>query len=143
VERLGGTSGATEDEKSGRAAPGESRVELRHKGEREWRCRHALVVAGEGLVPEALQGAEIVAVSGPLELGPMFASHQLDRVGVGVNKLAEQVEEADVAGNCARLRREEPQRHAVRSSAPVRPRRKYPNPTHPAVCDGLSRFPDP
>jgi hypothetical protein len=57
--------------------PGESRVELRHEGEREWRCRHALVAAGERVVPEALQGAEIVAVGGPLELGPMFASHQV------------------------------------------------------------------
>jgi hypothetical protein len=113
-------SGATEDEKSCRPTPRESRVELRHKRKREWRCRHALVVASERLVPEALQGAEILAVSRPLELGPMFASHQLDRVGVGVNELAEQIEQADVAGNCARLRREEPQRHAARSSARVR-----------------------
>jgi hypothetical protein len=128
MQRLGGTSGATYDEKSGRPAPGESRVELRHKGERERRCRHALVVARERLVPEALQGAEIVAVSRPLELGPMFASHQLDRVGVGINELAEQVEQADVAGNRARLRREEPQGHAARSSAPVPPHRKHQNP---------------
>ena len=113
MECLGGTSGTAEDEEGGRPAPGESRVELRHNGEREWRCRHALVVAGERLMPEALQGAEIVAVGRPLELGPMFASHHVDRVGVGVNELAEQVEQADVAGNCARLRQEEPQRHAA------------------------------
>ena len=113
MECLGGTSGATEEEESGRPAPGESRVELRHEGEREWRCRHALVVAGERLVSEALQGAEIVAMGGPLELGPMVARHQVDRVGVGVNELAQQVEQADVARNCGRLRREEPQCHGA------------------------------
>ena len=34
------------------------------------RARDAVIVAGERLVPEALQGAEIVAVGQPLEFGP-------------------------------------------------------------------------
>ena len=58
----------------------------------------------------------------------MFASHQVDRVGVGVNELAEQVEQADVAGNCARLRREEPRRHAATIIGSVPAHRKHPTP---------------
>ena len=67
---MSGTSGTAQDEERGRPAPGESRAQPRDNGEREWRCRDALIVAGERLVPEALQGAEIVAVRQPLELGP-------------------------------------------------------------------------
>jgi hypothetical protein len=55
----------------------------------------------------------------------MFASHQVDRVGVGVKELAEQVEQADLAGNCARLRREEPQRHAATIIGSVPAHRKH------------------
>ena len=65
---MSGTSGTTQDEE--RARPAQSRAQPRDNGEREWRCRDALIVAGERLVPEALQGAEIVAVGQPLELGP-------------------------------------------------------------------------
>jgi hypothetical protein len=66
----------------------------------------------------------------------MFASHQVDRVCVGVNELAEQVEQADVAGS-ARLRQEEPQRHAATIIGPVAPHRKHPNSTHPEVCERI------
>ena len=62
AEGISGTSGTAQDEERGRPAPGKSRAQPRDNGEREWRCRDALIVASERLVPEALQGAEIVAV---------------------------------------------------------------------------------
>ena len=71
AEGMSGTSRTAQDEERGRPAPGESRAQPRDNGEREWRCRDALIVAGKRLVPEALQGAEIVAVGQPLELGPL------------------------------------------------------------------------
>ena len=67
---MSGTTGTAQDEEGGRPDPGESRAQPRDNGEREWRRRHTLVVVGERLVPEALQGAEIVAVGQPLKLGP-------------------------------------------------------------------------
>ena len=69
AEGMSGTSRTAQDEERGRPAPGESRAQPRDNGEREWRCQDALVVAGKRLVPEALQGAEIVAVGQPLEFG--------------------------------------------------------------------------
>jgi hypothetical protein len=74
-------------------------------------------VSGERLVPEALQTAEVVAVGRPLELGRLFARDQVDRIGVRVDELGEQVEQRDVASDSAPLRRVEPHRHAARISA--------------------------
>jgi hypothetical protein len=73
AEGMSGTSRTAQDEERGRPAPGESRAQPRDNGEREWRCQDALIVAGKRLVPEALQGAEIVAVGQPLELGPLVS----------------------------------------------------------------------
>jgi hypothetical protein len=142
AERVSGTSGTAQDEQRDRPTSDQSRGEPRANGEREGRCRHALVVVGERLVPEALQGAEIVAVGQPLELAPTLRGDQADRVGVGVNELAEEIPQAGVAGNRRRLRREKPQRHAARIIGPMPPDRKDPEPNDPGVCEDSIRQPN-
>jgi len=91
---------------------------------------HAVVVMGKRLVPEALERSEIVAVGQPLELGPLAARHELDRVGAGINKLADQVQQIDIACN-RRLRREEAQRHAAGIIPATPPQGKNPTSATP------------
>ena len=143
AEGMSGTSGTAQDEQRGRPAPGESRAQPRDNGEREWRCRDALIVAGERLVPEALQGAEIVAVGQPLELGPLVTGDEADSVGVGVNELAEQIQQTDVACNRRRLRREKPQRHAATIISPTPAHRKDRAATTPQFATDSNRRPNP
>ena len=101
----------------------------------KWRSRDALIVAGERLVPEALQGAEIVAMGQPLKLGPLVTGDKADSVGVGVNELAEQIQQTDVACKPPPSEARETSASCGHDHQPHGCASQGPSRNDPAVCD--------